>query len=87
MKVLVHLIPVSESIGVVSALIDEPETPQAVLGLAHGAGANMEHRFLTRLAAELASRGVVTVRFNFPYTEKGRKRPDPPPIAKKQWRL
>jgi predicted alpha/beta-hydrolase family hydrolase len=76
-------IAVSDSLGNISALVDEPGTPQAVLVLAHGAGANMEHRFLERLAEELANRDVVTVRFNFPYTENGKKRPDPPAIAEK----
>jgi predicted alpha/beta-hydrolase family hydrolase len=65
----------------VSGLVDSPADPQAVLVLAHGAGAGMAHSFLASLAGALAGRGVATLRFNFPYLELGSKRPDPPVIA------
>jgi predicted alpha/beta-hydrolase family hydrolase len=65
----------------VSGLVDSPADPQAVLVLAHGAGAGMTHSFLASLARGLAGRGVATLRFNFPYLELGSKRPDPPVIA------
>ena len=46
--------------------------------LAHGAGAGMRHDFLEEMSARLAGRGVATLRYQFPYTEAGRKRPDRP---------
>jgi predicted alpha/beta-hydrolase family hydrolase len=49
--------------------------------LAHGAGAGMAHKSMTVLADELAERGVATLRYQFPYMERGSRRPDPPAIA------
>lgn len=76
-------IPISDSIGKVSGLIMEAPGAKAILVLAHGAGAGMTHPFMSRLASELASRAVSTLRFNFSYMEKGSKRPDVPAIAEK----
>ncbi len=74
-------VPVSEKIGVVSAVGFIPPQYSAVITLAHGAGSNMHHSFLVNLAENLALRGFAVVRFNFPYKESGRKMPDRPPIA------
>ncbi len=41
----------------------------------------MKHPFLAAVAAELAQRGIATLRYQFPYMERGSKRPDPPPVA------
>ena len=49
--------------------------------LAHGAGAGMEHPFLRAAASELAALKVATLRYQFPYFERGSKRPDPPPLC------
>lgn len=65
----------------VSALWQAPPAPKAVLSLAHGAGAGMTHRHMASTADGLEARGVATLRFQFPYMEKGGKRPDRPPIA------
>lgn len=65
----------------VSALWQAPPAPRAVLSLAHGAGAGMTHRHLTAIADGLEARGIATLRFQFPYMEKGGKRPDAPPVA------
>ena len=62
--------------GVVSGLLQKPETSKALLVLAHGAGAGMWHKFMNDTAAGLASRGVATLRYQFPYMEKRIKRPD-----------
>lgn len=48
--------------------------------LAHGAGAGMRHPFMESIAERLAARGVATLRYQFPYMEQGRRRPDPPPV-------
>ena len=74
---------ISEGIGSVSASIVEPKNPDAVLVLAHGAGAGMNHPFMITLARELSHHSVATVRYNFPYMENKRNRPDPPAIAEK----
>jgi predicted alpha/beta-hydrolase family hydrolase len=48
--------------------------------LAHGAGAGMRHRFLDAIANALATKGVATFRYQFPYMDAGAGRPDPPGI-------
>jgi uncharacterized protein len=65
----------------VSGLLQTPPHPRACYALAHGAGAGMNHRFLVAVAAELARRGIATLRYQFPYMERGAKRPDPPHLA------
>ena len=65
----------------VSALWDKPRNARAVLVLAHGAGAGMTHKHMTATAEGLAERGIAVLRFNFPYMERGSKRPDSPTIA------
>ena len=66
--------------GEVGALMLRPAGARALLVLAHGAGAGMEHVFMTQAAEGLASRGVATLRYQFPYAEAGRRRPDPPAV-------
>jgi predicted alpha/beta-hydrolase family hydrolase len=65
----------------VSGLVQTPPRPRACYVLAHGAGAGMSHPFMNGVAAELAERGIATMRYQFPYMERGAKRPDPPPLA------
>ena len=74
---------VSESIGSVSATIMSERTPERIFVFAHGAGAGMDHPFMVRLSEALSALGIGTLRFNFPYMEKGGKRPDVPAIAEK----
>ena len=68
-------------VGWVSSLTVSP--PQATLGyvLAHGAGAGMRHPFLESVARALAARGVATFRYQFPYMEAKKGRPDSPAVA------
>lgn len=63
--------------GIVSGLLCKPSHAQALLVLAHGAGAGMRHRFMEDTAVQLAERGIATFRYQFPYMEKRIKRPDP----------
>src|SRR5215475_691929 len=65
----------------VSALLALPKEARACFVFAHGAGAGMTHAFMAAVATGLAGRGIATLRYQFPYMEKGSKRPDPPPIA------
>jgi predicted alpha/beta-hydrolase family hydrolase len=69
------------SSGKVSGLLLLPERARACLLLAHGAGAGMTHPFLEAIAQGLASRGMATFRYQFPYMEKKTRRPDPAPVA------
>lgn len=70
----------SRSAGEVSTLVTRPEDARWMLVLAHGAGAGMEHPFMEALASALAAHGVASFRYQFPYTERGSKRPDPPAL-------
>jgi predicted alpha/beta-hydrolase family hydrolase len=65
----------------VSALLHAPAKPRACYVLAHGAGAGMTHPFMAAVATGLAARGIATLRYQFPYMEAGKKRPDPPALA------
>ena len=67
--------------GSVSALLTRPAQPRACFVFAHGAGAGMTHPFMEAVAEGLGDRGIATLRYQFPYMEKGSKRPDAPAIA------
>jgi predicted alpha/beta-hydrolase family hydrolase len=53
-------------------LIDGPDDPRAVLVLAHGAGAPMDHDWMNAVAARFSAAGVTTLRFEFPYMARRR---------------
>src|SRR6059058_4630679 len=65
----------------VSGLLRVPPKARVCYVLAHGAGAGMEHPFMAYVADGLAERGVATLRYQFPYMERGSKRPDTPLLA------
>ena len=46
--------------------------------LAHGAGTDQTHRFMVQMRDGLAARGHRVLTFNYPYSERGSKRPDRP---------
>ena len=62
-------------------LLEAPAGARACYVLAHGAGAGMNHPFMSAVAKGLATRGIATLRYQFPYMDKGSKRPDPPKVA------
>lgn len=70
----------SRSAGEVSALLLRPSAARWLAVLVHGAGAGMRHPFMAALAERLAGRGVATFRYQFPYMERGSRRPDPRPL-------
>src|SRR5256885_6425905 len=74
---------ISISVGAarVSALLIVPPRASACFVFAHGAGAGMAHPFMGAVANGLVDRGIASLRYQFPYMEKGGKRPDPPAIA------
>ncbi|MCW5659114.1 MAG: alpha/beta hydrolase [Burkholderiaceae bacterium] len=65
----------------VSSLLERPDAPSAGYVLAHGAGAGMTHPFMAHAAGALAARGIATLRYQFPYMERGSRRPDGPKVA------
>ncbi len=65
----------------VSGLLQAPSDARACYVLAHGAGAGMAHPFMAYIADGLQERGIATLRYQFPYMERGSKRPDSPKLA------
>lgn len=72
---------ISPSIGVVSAKCIVPEKSKCIMTIAHGAGAGMDHSFMVTLAEYLSEQAIATMRFNFPFTENKKGRPDTPAVA------
>jgi predicted alpha/beta-hydrolase family hydrolase len=63
--------------GDVTAIAYPADEPFATLLLAHGAGAGQRHAYMVGTAERLRSRGVSVVTFDFAYTERAKKLPDP----------
>ena len=83
------LAPVSQALTIrvseaetISALFSRPEPSRACYVLAHGAGAGMNHAFMAAVSAGLADRGIATLRYQFPFMQRGSKRPDSPLLAR-----
>jgi predicted alpha/beta-hydrolase family hydrolase len=74
-------IKISSLIGTVSAESIIPSKSKCIMTIAHGAGAGMRHSFMVTLAQLLAEQGIATLRFNFPFTENRKGRPDTPAVA------
>jgi predicted alpha/beta-hydrolase family hydrolase len=70
-----------ENAASVSALLLSPPDAGACFVFAHGAGAGMTHRFMEMIASGLYERGIATLRYQFPYMERGGRRPDAPGVA------
>ena len=81
MKKRALTLKISPAVGTVSAECIVPIKGKAIMTLAHGAGAGMHHSFMTTLAESLAEKGIATLRFNFPFTENKKGRPDTPAVA------
>lgn len=71
---------VSES-STVSGLLDLPPNARACFVFAHGAGAGMQHASMATVADDLSQQGIATLRYQFPYMERGSRRPDPPALC------
>ena len=74
-------VKVSPAIGAVSAELIVSQKSKSIMVLAHGAGAGMHHSFMVTLAQSLAAEGIATLRFNFPFIENKKGRPDTPAVA------
>lgn len=73
-------IPVVGTAVEVSGLWLRPAVAKALYVFAHGAGAGMSHSFMNEVACRLSRAGIASLRYQFPYMEAGRRRPDPPPL-------
>jgi predicted alpha/beta-hydrolase family hydrolase len=65
----------------VSGLLQAPPDARACFIMAHGAGAGMTHPFMASVANDLAKRDIASLRYQFPYMERGSKRPDSRKLA------
>ncbi len=72
---------VSPAIGSISAKCIIPEKSKCIITLAHGAGAGMDHSFMVTLTQSLSEVDIATMRFNFPFMENKKGRPDTPAVA------
>jgi uncharacterized protein len=76
-----------EGRGETSGIINLPEGSKSntALIVAHGAGNNMNTPLLSAFSEGLANAGYPVMRFNFLYSEHGKKTPDRPEILVKTW--
>ena len=74
------------ALGAVSAHIAKPKRSKATVLIAHGAGGTKDTPSIVSLAEALADKQITSVRFNFLYTEKGRRSPDKQPTLTSTWR-
>jgi predicted alpha/beta-hydrolase family hydrolase len=65
----------------VSALLGQGAKTRALFVFAPGAGAGITHAFMEDVAAGLAERDIASLRYQFPYMERGSGRTDPPPVC------
>jgi predicted alpha/beta-hydrolase family hydrolase len=72
--------------GTLSGLWRDAGDATAALVVAHGAGNDMRNRFLDGVVEGLTADGVSSMRFNFPFTEDGRRSPDRAPVLIEAWR-
>ena len=71
--------------GEVGSTRIQPKAAVATLVVAHGAGAGMDHPFLVGFCRAMGEAEVSTLRFNFPYVERGRRSPDPERVLRQTW--
>jgi predicted alpha/beta-hydrolase family hydrolase len=74
------------SVAGVIAHPDAQAGAHTVVILAHGAGTDMHNPLLSAVHEGLAAAGFVCVKFNFPYTQAGRRAPDRAPVLEDCYR-
>jgi predicted alpha/beta-hydrolase family hydrolase len=77
--------PIDVENGSVGTIWIDPGRALASLVVAPGAGAGMEHPLLAGFCHAIADAGVATMRFNFPYAERGRRSPDTERVLRNTW--
>lgn len=83
MKPISGQVLISERSGTISTLLLAPKEATHLMVLGHGAGAGMHHSFMARLSEALSRVNIATLRYQFPYMENGKGRPDVPNVAHK----
>lgn len=78
-------IEIEHSRGSVSGMFAGPGGAPGVLVVAHGAGGNMHGPFLVGFTRAMNEAGVATLRFNFRYSEQGRRSPDAEGTLRDVW--
>jgi predicted alpha/beta-hydrolase family hydrolase len=75
--------------GNVSAVLSGPDqlsdSNKTGVLIAHGASNDMNNSLIVAVADGLAATGYTTLRFNFPYKERGKKSPDAEPTLIRTW--
>jgi predicted alpha/beta-hydrolase family hydrolase len=72
--------------GAFEVLEPESWSNRTAIILAHGAGQGMHSPFMTYFNSELATRGFLSVKFNFEYMDAKRHVPDPQPKLQAHYR-
>ncbi len=88
MRQLARRFALADDGGAVSGVLTLPATaaPACTVVLAHGAGSTLAAPVLVGVADGLAAAGAATVRFNFPYRERGGRVPDRAPVLEACYR-
>jgi len=84
MKTEHHTINITQKADISSVWLI-PEQYQSVLIIAHGAGRDMNSLFVSQMHEGIAKHNVLTVKFNFPYMERGAKAPNTPHVLEETW--
>ncbi len=84
MKTEHHTITITQKADISSTWII-PNEYKSVLIIAHGAGHDMNSTFMSQIHEGIAKHNVLTVKFNFPYMEKGLKAPNTPHVLEETW--
>ena len=84
MKTEHHTITITEKADI-SSVWQIPDKYQSVLIIAHGAGRDMNSTLVTQMHEGIANHNILTVKFNFPYMEKGLKAPNTPHVLEETW--
>ena len=79
-------VPGSGTVTGVRAIPDTPSADGLLFAYSPGAGSNVHDPFGVRACRELTAHGYQTLRFQFPYMEARRRRPDRTPILEATWR-
>ncbi|MEX2275923.1 MAG: alpha/beta family hydrolase [Actinomycetota bacterium] len=72
--------------GGVTGALAVPRGATAMLVIAHGAGGTLDAPFLVGLTRAMNTERIATLRFNFLYSEAGRRAPDPELRLREAWR-
>ena len=79
-------IAVADNVSVTAVRTSPEAQPDWLFLYAPGAGSNLNDPFGAYASGELAARGIASARFQFPYMEAGKRRPDRPAVLEETWR-